>query len=236
MPNDPQAGFAPRTPSRVLAALALAYVVAVLGLDLLHAPRALHPASGQLAQFLGDWLRAPQLRQLDWYKLLFWFLAPFFLCLRWMDWGAFGLTRWKKADWWLLGGLVVVGLAAVLMVPHVEALQRYYPSMKYRPWGERLVFVQVQLVWVTSWLLGWEFMHRYFLLRHMNTLIPRFGWMAVPVVEAAYHITKHPAEMAGMFVIGVVFTYWCTRRRNILLPFLVHLAIELALPLVRILL
>ena len=72
-------------------------------------------------------------------------------------------------------------------------------------------------------------MHRYFLLRPLSERWPRWGWVVVPVSEALYHLQKDPLEMAAMFVAGVVFTLWTSARKNLMLPFLVHAAVEAGL-------
>ena len=51
----------------------------------------------------------------------------------------------------------------------------------------------------------------------------------MPVSEGVYHLQKTLLEALGMVALSVVLTYWARKRANVLLPFLVHLAIELEL-------
>jgi len=148
-----------------------------------------------------------------------------------LDWGYFGLKRWKRSDYYLLLGLAVTGVAVMLIIPHVPALRQIYPSVRGRSAQAKWGFVSAQLVWTFSWLLGWEFLHRYVLLRPAAALWPRLGWLLVPLSEGVYHLQKPLIEAGGMVLLSIVLTQWTVRRRNMLLPFLVHLVIEVALPL-----
>jgi len=247
--------YAPEPPRRGVAIAVLVYVALALGTDLLASLsvtwtfgvldegfrwRVLHHSLAgwrdvlPLPAALTGWMDADVLRTLDVYKVLVWLVIPVAVSLPRMDWGALGFRRWKRADVYLLAGLAVVGLGAVLLITQVDALRQFYPSLRHHTAAWKWHYCLEQLVWIGSWLLGWEFMHRYFLLRHVNGLWPRFGWLAVPAFEAAYHLTKLPIEAAGMLAIGVAFTYWSRRRGNMMLPLLVHLVIELALPITRI--
>jgi len=165
----------------------------------------------------------------DWFKFLAWFVIPFALSLRGMDWGYLGFNRWKRWDWFLLLGLAGAGCLAVLIIPHIPGLQNFYPSMSHLTWPEKREFLGQQILWNASWLVGWEFMHRYFLLRPFAARWPRFGWLIVPFSEGLYHLQKHPAETAGMVAISVILTWWALRRRNATLPFLAHLTVEVEL-------
>ena len=47
------------------------------------------------------------------------------------------------------------------------------------------------------------------------------------IIEGLYHLQKALPEMGGMVVFSLIVTPWSMRRRNLLLPFLAHLLIEL---------
>ncbi len=258
MPNDGKAAiFSPVVTRPWVAVAVVVYVALALGVDVLasshavwtfgvfhegfhwsrlHLPLARWQAILPLPDAITGWMKTPVLRYLDVYKLTAWLVIPLLLSLPGMDWGALGFRRWKRVDLYVLAGLGILGIAAVLLITQVEALRQYYPSLGSHSAAWKAHYLAGQLVWIGSWLLGWEFMHRYFLLRQVNGLWPRFGWLAAPFFEGAYHLTKLPIEMAGMVAIALVFTWWCRARANILLPLIVHLLIELALPLTRILL
>ena len=140
----------------------------------------------------------------DTFKFLVWFVIPFALSLRWMDWGALGFKRWKRVDVAILAGMVALGVAAVLFIQFIPALRDYYPRMANTPAVVKQRYFMQNLAWWASWLIGWEFMHRYFLLRAVDRSWPRWGWLIVPLFEALYHLQKHPLEMVGMFALGLV--------------------------------
>ena len=97
------------------------------------------------------------------------------------------------------------------------------------------------MVWNLSWLPGWEFLHRYFLLKAVQRealdrgrFLPgwrwaQWAWLLVPVSETLYHLQKPGLEAVGMFAFSVVLTFWCLKRRNWLFGFLLHLTIEVEL-------
>ena len=177
---------------------------------------------------LADLVTSWPFGQVDYFKLVFWFVVPFVMCLRGMDWGALGVKRWRRIDLYLLGGLALLGLAAVLVIPYIPSLRAYYPGqrgMHAVPWAQ----FPVHLCWVLSWLLGWEFMHRYFLLRRVSARWPHWGWCLVPIFETAYHLQKAGLEAAAMLVFSIILTRWTLRRNNVLLPFLAHLIVEIEL-------
>ncbi|MCP4641636.1 MAG: CPBP family intramembrane metalloprotease [bacterium] len=166
----------------------------------------------------------------DWFKFTFWFAVPFILCIPRMDWGAFGTSRWRKRDLSLLAALSVVGMLAVLTVRVFPSLDRAFPGLGDVPWSVKGHHAQWFLAWTFSWIVGWEFLHRYFLLRRLSARW-RWGWLIVPVSEGLYHL-QQPIEMAaGMVLFSLVLTPWALRRKNILLPLLAHLIIELELEL-----
>lgn len=165
----------------------------------------------------------------DYFKFVLWFLIPFLVLLPHLDWGAFGFARWKRSDAYLLSGLALAGLAAVLLVPLIPALSAIYQGSGDLPWRLRVGTACGQLTWIVSWLLGWELLHRYLLLKSGLQLWPRFGWLLVPLSEGLYHLQKPGIEALGMVLLSLVLTQWAMRRQNVLLPFLAHLVIEVEL-------
>ncbi|MCX5771885.1 MAG: CPBP family intramembrane metalloprotease [Candidatus Hydrogenedentes bacterium] len=170
----------------------------------------------------------------DLFKFTAWFLVPLVLSLPRLDPGWFGVRRWRRADWWLLGGLAIAGAAAVAIIPLVPSLRATYGGMSSLPSAHRWLVLRHDMVWTLSWLLGWEFMHRYFLLRPLMRSWPRYGWLIIPVFEGAYHLQKPLIEAAGMVAFSLVLTYWAKKRQNALLPFLAHFFVELELMVFRV--
>jgi uncharacterized membrane protein (GlpM family) len=211
--------------------LALAYTAAVLTIDTLIAQRvdASFTLAGQRIPLdFGDWQwRSPH--GADWFKLVFWFAIPFTASLPRMDRAWLGWRRWKKTDRYLLAGLVGAGVFAVTAVAFIPALRDIYPSLADRPLAYKLGFARYNALWIASWLLGWEFLLRCALLRALLRWPGGAWWLLIPLAEGLYHLQKPPAEAAGALALGLVLTAWAARRRNVLLPFLVHLAIEIAL-------
>jgi hypothetical protein len=177
---------------------------------------------------LYSWLRADLLRQFDFFKFTFWLMIPLLFSIRWMDWGWFGVRRWKRMDRWLLAGFLAAGIAGVLLIPWFPSLRNEFPSLGQLPGTQKAAIFLGMMVWNLAWLPGWEFLHRYVLVRKLDTRWPRYGWMLIPVFETLYHLNR-PAMAAGMALFSIVATLWTRKRRNAMLPFIVHFAIEIAL-------
>jgi hypothetical protein len=206
----------------LLTVVIFGYVAAVLAVDTL-------AATG--SSFLIDWrvFRRQLSNGFDVFKFVAWFVIPFVCCLPWMDWSFFGTRRWKRKDILILLGLAVMGAGAVLATRVFPSLARVYRGYGQHPWHTKWVYLRWSLLWTFSWLVGWEFLHRYFLLTHVQKRWPRFGWLLVPLFEGVYHIQKPLIEAGGMVVFSLFVTRWAALRRNALLPFLAHFIIELEL-------
>ena len=79
------------------------------------------------------------------------------------------------------------------------------------------------------WLLGWEFLYRYVLLRRLQTRFPDNGWLLVPFLEGFTHLSKPLPETAAMVAFSLVLTPWVWRRRCVLVSLLAHGLIEVQL-------
>ncbi len=180
-----------------------------------------------LPEALYAWLQWRLPQKFDVYSFFFWLALPFLLCVRGLDWGAFGWARFKRADWIVLALLAAVGAAAMFLIPYVPELRRTYPNLSHLEHGVKLDYFRGQLIWILSWLPGWEFLHRYFLLRALAARWPRFGWLLVPLAEGLYHLQKPLLEAGGMVLLSLVLTRWALARNNVLLPFLAHFIIEI---------
>lgn len=165
----------------------------------------------------------------DAFKFAVWFVLPLLFCLPRIDRTWFGVKGWKRIDLWALLGIGVVGLGAVLLITVVPGLRDYYVSLRGLDAALQVQHMAWSLAYILSWLVGWEFLHRYALLTRLDAAWPRYGWLLIPVLEGAYHVLKHPLEIAGMVAFSIVLTAWARRRKNALLPFLAHLAIEVEL-------
>ena len=208
-------------PSRGKVALVIVYTAVVLGVDML----ALYGCRWGI-----DWRKYFAWRLsngVDLYKFITWFAIPFLVSIRWMDWGYLGVGRWQRRDVYVLIALAGLGALAMLLIPFVPSLHATYPGWSRHPAALRWHLATTHLVWTFSWLIGWEFLHRYALARTVASRWPRWGWLLVPLFEGLYHLQKALPEAAGMVIFSLIVTRWSLRRRNVLLPFLAHLLIEL---------
>ncbi len=185
--------------------------------------------SFQIPHFLVGWMAGSVLTHVDLFKVLFWLVLPVAICLWRMDWDYFTKRRVKPADWFFLGGMCALAVLAIISVKFVPVLANQYRGLGHAALSFRLQFFVVQLLWVVSWLPGWEFMHRYFLLRRVSVDFPRFGWLLVPLAEGTYHLLKPWPETLAMVAFSVIMTQYALRRKNILIPFLAHFAVEVLL-------
>lgn len=202
--------------------IVLAYVAVVHTVDTL---------AHQHVRFLMDWhMFRWQLRcGFDVFEFVFWFVIPVLFMARRLEWGYFGFGRWKRIDWILLAAFVGIGVLAILLIPLFPSLRRTYSGMGDAPASVKWSQFRYYLIWDFSWIIGWEFTHRCAMTIHLREHWPRFGWLLVPLAEGLYHLQKPVPEMLGMVAFSILATQWTLRRRNMLLPFLAHLAIELEL-------
>lgn len=230
------------------AMLAIVYVAAVLVVDTLASQDVVwiidwrqfswNPTHvySWLAQYLPPdflqafaWLRHGDYQGFDVFKFIFWLLVPLLACLPWLDWHWLGWRQWRAGDWAIVFALALAGMLTMLLIPEVPALRQRYPGMSMLPLDFKLDYLAGKMLWILSWLIGWEFLHRYVLLRAGTRLWPGWGWLIVPLSEGLYHLQKPLLEAAGMVVLSVILTQWTLRRSSLLLPLLVHFIIEIEL-------
>lgn len=210
----------------------LGYAAAVLAIDTLAASGVAYPFDWSVlhrplpATFF---LSAYVPRNFDLFKFVAWFVIPFALCVPRMDWGYLGFGRWLGKDFQVLLGLAMLGAAAVLAIKVFPSLAKTYHGIGHYSSPQKMLYAQYAVTWTFSWLVGWEFLHRYFVLTHVQVRWPRYGWLIVPLFEGVYHLQKPLLEAGGMVVFSLLVTRWTVARRNVLLPFLAHLIIELEL-------
>ena len=205
----------------------LAYVAAVLVVDSLIARDVSVPF---------DWSKL-RWREgaADMFKFTAWFAVPLLFAAARIDIDYFTFRRWRRVDWILLFAVVAGGALVMLLLPLLPGVSDYYAGWGTLAWARRIELAENQLIWTLSWLLGWEFMHRYWLPKTFLDAFPSRGWrvalLVIPLYEALYHVIQQkPAlECLGMGALSLVLTWWTLRRRNSLLPFLGHLAIEVEL-------
>jgi len=164
------------------------------------------------------------------FKFVAWFTIPLLFCLRRFDHKYFDIKRFRPSDWLVLAAVGGAGVLAMAVVSVVPSLRGDYPSFREAASADKWRYVGHMLMYTVSWLVGWEFLHRYALLTTLRMRWPRVGWLLIPLLEGAYHLVKHPLEAAAMVAFSLFATgWWGLRRRNALAPFLAHLLIELEL-------
>lgn len=218
---------------RFICATVLGYVVAVLAIDCL----AVRQSTLVLNWDAFQWMHSSGV---DVFKLIAWLIIPLAgtLLVSGMDKRYFTFERWKRIDWVILVVVAVCGMGAVALILVVPSLQQQYPGTGDQPFSERLDRVLLMVCWTISWLTGWEFMHRYLLIRHLRLALPKWGWkiylVLTPLIEVGYHVAqgKPALECVGMGALSIVFCSWVVARKNAMLPFLGHLVIEIELILV----
>jgi hypothetical protein len=224
--------------SKTIAALALLYVAAVLVIDTLAVRGVDVPirwsmfhSNFEVTAFesLFGITLAPEWSQFDMFKFTAWFLVPVAFSLYRFDIGNFGVRRWKRSDLAILGVLMIFGIGAVSLIPFFPSLDRIYSGLGDRSAELRWAYAVGNLLWMISWLIGWEFMLRYFLMRKVVSGFGKHAWLIIPALEFAYHLQKPFLEALLAGGGGVLLTYWALQRKNVLLPFLAHLSIEVAL-------
>lgn len=199
----------------------LAYVALVLGVDALVYLNIRWPFDWQLFSWIwGD---------VDLFKLIFWLLIPLAASWRALDWGWFGLARWRVADVILLMTIAGLGFLILLSVPLFPELRDGYTGVGGLSAGVKREFVIGVSIYTLVWLPAFEFLLRYVMLRAVAAQWPRFGWWLVPLAEGLYHLQKTLPEVVIATLFSIVLTYWVLKRRNGLMALIAHLVIEIEL-------
>ena len=188
-----------------------------------------------LSTVQSDWL-------LDWSKFywrlgsgfemstaILWLAVPAILMCRDFDIGVFTFARWRKIDACLLIALILLGICGVCLIKFIPVLNTYYQSKSNLSVAMKWSYAAGNLIWLSSWLIGWEFLHRVFLMHYLQVVLGRIGPCCIPVFEFLFHLQKSLPEALGMLLLSIVLTYWSYKRKNVLLPFFAHLSIEVTL-------
>jgi hypothetical protein len=160
---------------------------------------------------------------------ILWLGIPAILMWRDLDLRVFTFARWKKNDAFLLIALILLGACGVCLIKYIPVLNQYYQSKSHLSAAMKWSYAVSNLIWLSSWLIGWEFLHRVFLMRYLQVLLGKIGPCFIPAFEFLFHLQKSIPEALGMLLLSIVLTYWSYKRKNVLLPFLAHLSIELTL-------
>lgn len=160
---------------------------------------------------------------------ILWFVIPFIFSVKSMDWGYFGISRLKKNDIYFVLCLSVIGIMGVLCIKIFPSLREYYPNIIFPDSSAKIDWALNVIIWNISWLTGWEFLHRYVLLTRFEKAYPNRGWFGVCLIEFIFHFQKAFLEAIGMLIFSIFVTRWAVKRKNVLIPFVLHMLIELFL-------
>lgn len=215
------------TPLTMRPVLVTLYICLALSIDTLVALRS--EWFIDWAQFNYSW------RGMDLTKWILWFVVPLVLTFRSMNSRYFTFRSWQRIDWAILVVIVVGGGALMFLLPRIPGVGDYYVGWGSQPLAWRQEEALRLTLWTFSWLTGWEFMFRYWLVSSFSRRWPDRGIYAIlivaPLLEGLYHVfqQKPVLECLGMVVFSLALCSWAIRRKNALLPFLGHLIIELEL-------
>lgn len=93
------------------------------------------------------------------------------------------------------------------------------------------------IIFTSSTLIGWEFLHRGFLLLGIKYILTEkeglnektaisISIAIVWIFEVVYHFIKPEIEALGLLIGSPILSYIALRTKSILLPFLLHLFVE----------
>jgi hypothetical protein len=134
--------------------------------------------------------------------------------------------RLTRRDWGVLLGIGLVAAVAMALVLHRPEFRQLYPRAAPE---HRWLVARFRLVWILSWLPGWELLTRGLILIPLHERDPTRGWLAVPVLEGVTHLGKPPLEALGMVALSLVLTRWSVARGSVWPGLLAHGLIELIL-------
>lgn len=160
--------------------------------------------------------------------------------------------RWSPADLGLARPLLDRGSIAaaafcVFLASAIVPLVRFAPAYQQQYWqwsSDAFSFAgraKSFALFTASSLIGWEFLHRGFLLFGLKRALDRDGVPGKPVAPASaaviavcvtaafevlFHFTKPGLEAAGMMIASPLLSFLALRTRSLWIPLAIHLYIE----------
>lgn len=175
-----------------------------------------------------DFLRFQLSNGLDGFPLITWFVVPLLLLFP-LDkkWFEPKFVFQKSVSPKFLLGLALVFFVvtfSISVIPYIPQLSNYYFEKTTSDARVRESFI------LLSWLPGWELMFRYWLPKVLTDLKKGAIWFAVvPLYEVGYHLIKPYPETIAMAVFSIISTIWVFKKRNTVLPSVLHLWVEIIL-------
>ena len=127
----------------------------------------------------------------------------------------------------ILGGILFLSFLAMFIIPHIDSLNNYYKAQSNISFDDKIIFAKRLMIWNFSWLIGYEFLFRFVLLKQY--LKHDKYYYVITLLEVLYHFNKPYPEMFGVFFLSIFLTYWVRLRRNFLIALLGHFFVECSL-------
>ncbi|MFC1670772.1 type II CAAX prenyl endopeptidase Rce1 family protein [Spirochaetota bacterium] len=138
-------------------------------------------------------------------------------------------------------GLLAILILLILAFIGIYFFQDYikfYSNLFHSPGGSKLSRFCNFMIFTSSTLTGWEFLHRGFLLMGIFYVLvkrenipedsaKRIAICIVCVFEVVFHFIKPGIEALGLLIGSPILSYIAFRTKSIWLPFLIHLFVEL---------
>lgn len=115
----------------------------------------------------------------------------------------------------------------MFIIPHIDSLNNYYKGQSHISFDDKIIFAKRLMIWNFSWLIGYEFLFRFVLLK--QCLKHDKCYYLITLFEVLYHFNKPYPEMLGVFFLSIFLTYWVRLRKNFLIALIGHFLVECSL-------
>jgi len=149
-----------------------------------------------------------------------------------------GLPQFDRLTRNLVIAAVVMLVAAFAGIYFLKGYFTHYSASFTGPGGDSLGRFANFMIFTSSTLTGWEFIHRGFLLMGLYYVLSerdgvpaeKAAMIAIAVVwvfEVVFHFIKPELEALGLLVGSPLLSWLALRLRSIWIPFLLHFLVEL---------
>jgi membrane protease YdiL (CAAX protease family) len=149
-----------------------------------------------------------------------------------------GLPQFDRLTRNLVLAAVVILIAAFAGIYFLKGYFTHYSASFAGPGGSSLDRFLNFMIFTSSTLTGWEFIHRGFLLMGLYYVLgerdnvppetaARIAIAVVWVFEVVFHFIKPELEALGLLVGSPLLSWLALRLRSIWVPFLLHFLVEL---------
>lgn len=149
-----------------------------------------------------------------------------------------GVPRFEPLTRKLVIGAVIVLVAAFGGIYFIKGYFTFYSSAFAEPGGGSFGRFVNFMIFTSSTLTGWEFLHRGFLLMGIYYILTerdgipadvaaRIAMAVAWVFEVVFHFVKPELEAVGLLVGSPLLSWLALRMGSIWVPFLLHFLVEL---------